>query len=177
LPQSPPDEDVAEPLELLDLLLHRMESGDLLEERRVWAGPHDGREVGGRSGAGSRDFFGTAYGEACGKFEGFQFGEGDVSVNDTLLLIEPETAKQYATTQQKIVVVDPPEVVPPDDSDTDDRAITSRHEGEKQGRPGPTTPAKAKSFHGSAASGTCPSAPSWSFRGGAGAGAFPSSPA
>jgi predicted AAA+ superfamily ATPase len=103
-----------------------------------------------RSGAGSRDFFGTAYGDAGGKFEGFQFGAGDVSVNDTLLLIEPETAKQYALAQQKIIVVDPPEVVPSGDSDTGGRVVAPRREGETPGKTGPTTPAKAKSFHGSA---------------------------
>jgi hypothetical protein len=47
-------------------------------------------------GAGSQDFFGTAFGEVEGKFEGFQFGTGNVQVDDTLLLIEPEAAKAYA---------------------------------------------------------------------------------
>jgi hypothetical protein len=32
-----------------------------------------------------------------------------VSVNDTLLLIEPEAARQYAVAQKKLIVVDPPE--------------------------------------------------------------------
>ncbi|MBP6807256.1 MAG: hypothetical protein KA125_03075, partial [Chromatiaceae bacterium] len=47
------------------------------------------------SGAASRDFFGTAYGQSGGKFEGFQLGGGDVVFDDTLLLIEPEAAKAY----------------------------------------------------------------------------------
>ncbi|MDB5311961.1 MAG: hypothetical protein JWO38_6163 [Gemmataceae bacterium] len=61
------------------------------------------------SGATSRDFFGTAYGQDGGKFDGFQFGDGDVSVNDTLLLIEPEAATRYALAQKKTIVVDLPE--------------------------------------------------------------------
>ncbi len=54
-----------------------------------------------RAGAASKDFFGTAYGHTGGKFEGFQFGDGDISFNDTLLLIEPEAATQYAIEQKK----------------------------------------------------------------------------
>jgi hypothetical protein len=48
-----------------------------------------------RSGAASRDFFATAYGQHNGTFEGFNFGSGNVQLDDTLLLIEPEAAKQY----------------------------------------------------------------------------------
>lgn len=48
-----------------------------------------------RAGAGSRDFFGTAYGASGGKFDGFQIGNSNVVFDDTLLLIEPETAKNY----------------------------------------------------------------------------------
>jgi hypothetical protein len=46
-------------------------------------------------GAGSRDFFGTAYGQTGNAFEGFKFGDANVQFDDTLLLIEPETAKRY----------------------------------------------------------------------------------
>jgi uncharacterized protein len=62
-----------------------------------------------RTGASSRDFYGTAYGYSEGKFEGFAFGEGDISFNDTLLLIEPEAATQYAIELKKLIVVAPPE--------------------------------------------------------------------
>lgn len=48
-----------------------------------------------RSGIGSRDFFGYAYGESGSKFEGFQFGEGNAVFDDSLILIEPEAAKVY----------------------------------------------------------------------------------
>jgi predicted AAA+ superfamily ATPase len=47
-------------------------------------------------GAASGDFFGTAQGQAGETFEGFRFGEGGVLFSDTLLLIEPEAAKNYA---------------------------------------------------------------------------------
>jgi predicted AAA+ superfamily ATPase len=103
-----------------------------------------------RSGAGSRDFFGTAYGEAEGKFDGFQFGGGDVSVNDTLLLIEPEAAKQYATAQKQIIVVDPTEVGQTDGSDAGGEKVTTGREVEEQGWTSRTVSAKAKSFLGTA---------------------------
>lgn len=54
-----------------------------------------------RTGAASRDFFGTAYGQEDGKFDGFQLGSGSVQVDDTLLLIEPESAAQYEASQIK----------------------------------------------------------------------------
>jgi hypothetical protein len=48
-----------------------------------------------RAGAASKDFFGTAYGEADGKFEGFSLGDGNAVFDDTLLLIEPQAAQAY----------------------------------------------------------------------------------
>ncbi len=47
-------------------------------------------------GAGTRDFFGSAYGEHDGKFDGFKLGDSNVQFDDTLLLIEPEAAVRYA---------------------------------------------------------------------------------
>lgn len=61
-------------------------------------------------GAGSRDFFGTAYGQHEGKFDGFKFGDADVQLDDTLLLIEPEAAKAY---KAAIPPVAPPGPTPP----------------------------------------------------------------
>lgn len=46
-------------------------------------------------GAGTRDFFGTAYGKHDGKFDGFKLGDPNVQFDDTLLLIEPDAAKAY----------------------------------------------------------------------------------
>jgi predicted AAA+ superfamily ATPase len=50
-------------------------------------------------GAGSKDFFGTAYGQTDGKYDGFKFGDKDVQIYDTLLLIEPNAAKLYQEAQ------------------------------------------------------------------------------
>ena len=63
-------------------------------------------------GAGSRDFFGTAYGQHEGKFDGFKLGDANVQLDDTLLLIEPEAAKQYEAAQATL-----PPPVPPDSGD------------------------------------------------------------
>lgn len=46
-------------------------------------------------GAASRDFFGTAYGQHDGKFDGFKLGDPNVQLDETLLLVEPEAAQQY----------------------------------------------------------------------------------
>ena len=54
-----------------------------------------------QSGAKSRDFFGTAYGQSGEKFDGFQFGDASVQFDDTLLLIKPEAAKRYEESQSK----------------------------------------------------------------------------
>ena len=47
-------------------------------------------------GAGTKDFFGTAYGQTGDKFEGFKLGDANVQLDDTLLLIDPEAAARYA---------------------------------------------------------------------------------
>jgi predicted AAA+ superfamily ATPase len=57
------------------------------------------------TGAKSRDFFGTAYGQSGETFEGFQFGNGSIQFDDTLLLIEPDAAKRYEASQ--ITFVEP----------------------------------------------------------------------
>jgi hypothetical protein len=46
-------------------------------------------------GAATKDFFGTAYGQSGDAFEGFRLGDANVQLDDTLLLIEAEAAKQY----------------------------------------------------------------------------------
>ena len=64
------------------LYLPRLKSREVLEKAIV-------------KGAGSRDFFGTAYGQHEGKFDGFKFGDSNVQLDDTLLLIEPDAARAY----------------------------------------------------------------------------------
>jgi hypothetical protein len=39
----------------------------------------------------------TAFGQSGKNFEGFKLGDSNVQLDDTLLLIEPEAAKQYET--------------------------------------------------------------------------------
>ena len=51
-----------------------------------------------QTGASSRDFFGTAYGQDGDKYTGFQIGEGTAQLDDTLLLIEASAAVAYAAT-------------------------------------------------------------------------------
>lgn len=48
-------------------------------------------------GAGTKDFFATAYAQTADGFEGFKFGDANVQLDDTLLLIEPEAAKAHET--------------------------------------------------------------------------------
>ncbi len=52
------------------------------------------------SGAATRDFFGTAYGEHDGVYTGFQLGNAYVQLDDTLLLIEPAAAAAYEERQK-----------------------------------------------------------------------------
>jgi predicted AAA+ superfamily ATPase len=56
-----------------------------------------------RTGTASRDFFGIAYGQHDDKYDGFQLGGKSVQLDDTLLLIEPEAARQYEASQSKAV--------------------------------------------------------------------------
>ena len=96
-------------------------------------------------GAATRDFFGTAYGQAGDTFEGFKLGDANVQLDDTLLLIEPEAAKAY-------------DAAHPATSVTGDRPMPSLVPGGQASSaegPSPTggekidTAAKrAKSFHG-----------------------------
>jgi uncharacterized protein len=96
-------------------------------------------------GAGSKDFFGTAYGQVSDVFEGFKFGNANVQLDDTLVLIEPEAAKRYEAnlpTGPK-----PSDVV---------SGIPSQAKGTVEGRPTmgessvpPTGSGRAKSFYGS----------------------------
>jgi len=52
-------------------------------------------------GAAGKDFFGTAYGETGQGFDGFKFGDSNIQLDDTLLLIEPEAANSFAAEQAR----------------------------------------------------------------------------
>jgi len=68
------------------LYLPRLKTRNVLEQAIV-------------KGAASRDFFGTAYGQYEGTFEGFKLGDANVQLDDTLLLIELEAAKKFEADQ------------------------------------------------------------------------------
>tara|TARA_R110002096_G_scaffold173781_9_gene349028 strand:- start:235352 stop:238207 length:2856 start_codon:yes stop_codon:yes gene_type:complete len=57
---------------------------------------HDVLKQAIRAGASSADFFGTTYGIDGDKYEGFQLGSGEVSIDESLILIEPSVAAAYA---------------------------------------------------------------------------------
>jgi predicted AAA+ superfamily ATPase len=51
-----------------------------------------------RIGSESKDFFGTAMSQQGERYEGFRIGEKAVQLDDTLLLIDPDAARQYEAT-------------------------------------------------------------------------------
>lgn len=59
-------------------------------------------------GASTRDFFGTAYGENEGKFDGFKLGDSNVQFDATLLLIEPTVALAYEAANKPPAVLQNP---------------------------------------------------------------------
>lgn len=119
-----------------------------------------------RTGASSKDFFGTAYGQDGDKYTGFHVGESNVQLDDTLLLIEPNAAGEYAAALQRAKDAEEAAKLARDataggggntggDSTpgTTGTGSTSGAAGSTGGtgkiEPGPTPPAKPKSFHGS----------------------------
>lgn len=96
-------------------------------------------------GAGTRDFFGTAYGQRDDTFEGFKFGDANVQFDDTLLLIEPDGAKAYEVAHPRVV---PPGPTPPGPVPPGSKPPGPVPPGPTP--PGPKPTPKAKTFHGSA---------------------------
>lgn len=100
-----------------------------------------------RSGAGSRDFYGTAYAQAGETFEGFKFGDGEVQLDDTLLLIAAEAASAYEQAQRPVDV--PPTPLPP--GSTSPGAGPTVPLPPTTERPGSIpSPPKARAFYGTA---------------------------
>ena len=99
-------------------------------------------------GAGSRDFFGTAYGHHEEKFDGFKLGDANVQLDDTLLLIEAEAAKAYEAAHP---LVTPPGLTPtgsiPQVPTQPPQALEPTPSGSN---PTGSTP-KAHAFHGNVA--------------------------
>ena len=99
-------------------------------------------------GAGSRDFFGIAYGEHDGKYDGFKLGDANVQLDDTLLLIEPEAAARYASN------ITPPPAQPAILGEATGNAATPQPRNKPAANPAnlrteqTTGPSKSHSFHG-----------------------------
>ena len=96
-------------------------------------------------GAGTRDFYGTAYGQSGELFEGFKFGDANIQFDDTLLLIAPEAAIAYEAAHPAVT---PPATQPPGPGPS---GPTPPPPGPgPSGPPPPPPPPKAKTFYGSA---------------------------
>lgn len=100
-------------------------------------------------GAATSDFFGTAYAEHDGKFDGFKLADANVQLDDTLLLIEPNTASLY---QRQLAEVVEPVPVPITQS-LQPAKLKTGMVSESPGvtefqKAGPISP-RAKSFHSS----------------------------
>lgn len=100
-----------------------------------------------RTGAASRDFFGTAYGETEGKFEGFAFGGGDVVFDDTLLLIDVQVAQAYEAASRAATSVEP-HATGSAESSVVPGPSSAPEQGSEKATPAPA--AKARTFHGTA---------------------------
>ncbi|WP_291981800.1 DUF499 domain-containing protein [Candidatus Accumulibacter sp. ACC005] len=96
-------------------------------------------------GTGSRDFFGTAYSQHEGKFDGFKFGDANVQLDDTLLLIEPDVAKAY---EAAIPPVIPPDPTPPGPGPQSPGPTPLGDSQSAQTPPGPAPTPKPRAFHG-----------------------------
>jgi hypothetical protein len=99
-------------------------------------------------GADSRDFFGTAYGYHEGKFDGFKLGDATVQLDDTLLLIEPGTAKAYEVAHPLIISPGQPITWPIPSGTTQTKPAV---EGQIEYGSGQTPSLKLHAFHGNVA--------------------------
>jgi predicted AAA+ superfamily ATPase len=119
------------------LYLPRLKSRQVLEQAIV-------------KGADSRDFFGTAYGQHEGKFDGFKLGDANVQLDDTLLLIEPDAAKAYKAAISPVI---PPGPTPPGPGPLPPGPGSTPPEPVPPGStpPGPAPPQKPRAFHGNVA--------------------------
>jgi hypothetical protein len=96
-----------------------------------------------RAGAASRDFFGVAYGQTNGRYDGFQLGSSTVTVDDTLLLIDPDAAHAYEHAEAERAAANRP-VAPSVGGGEAEYPEPTKGGGEKPTRIGepPVTPAK-----------------------------------
>lgn len=117
-----------------------------------------------RTGASSKDFFGTAYGQDGDKYTGFHVGEANVQFDDTLLLIDPAAASEYAAALIRAKEAEEAAKKATEGTTaggaSSGGSTTTGTAGQTAGGtatgggtgpvvPGPTPPSKPKSFHGS----------------------------
>lgn len=117
-----------------------------------------------RTGAASTDFFGTAYGQEGDKYTGFHVGEANVQFDDTLLLIDSAAASEYAASLKRAKEAEEVAKKAAEGTVTGGSSsggsTTTGTSGQTTGGtaigggngtvgPGPTSPSKPKSFHGS----------------------------
>jgi hypothetical protein len=100
-------------------------------------------------GAGSKDFFGTAYGQSGEKYDGFKFGDDNVQLDDTLLLIEPEAAIKYEATLAKTDTTGDSSETGGGGTTKDDTTGEKKDEGGTGTTTGTATGTKAHAFYGS----------------------------
>ena len=102
-------------------------------------------------GAGTRDFFATAYGEHEGQFDGFKLGDDNVQFDDTLLLIEPEAAKAYESAHPPVTRPGPTLLEPIPPGTTAPGTEPTRATPPGSNTPGPLPTPKPRAFHGNIA--------------------------
>ena len=121
-----------------------------------------------KGAAENSDFFGTACGQDGDKYLGFHVGEGNVQLDDTLLLIEPNAANEYALSLKRAKEAEEAAKNTSGTGNTGGSTSGGTTTGGSTGTgstsggsgtgnsggtgpigPGPTPPAKPKSFHGS----------------------------
>jgi len=96
-------------------------------------------------GAGTRDFFGTAYGQSGEKFDGFKFGDANIQFDDTLLLITVDAAKAYEAAHPPSI---PAGATPPSTVPTTPTVPQPAPDGSRPTIPSLPGAPKAKLFHG-----------------------------
>jgi uncharacterized protein len=100
-------------------------------------------------GAGTKDFFGTAYGEHDGKFDGFKYGDANVQFDDTLLLIASESATAYECSIKAVVSPVMPSTDTPSLTNTTNLSPVTGTVHRESVDTKPVAPPKVKTFHGS----------------------------
>jgi hypothetical protein len=107
-------------------------------------------------GAASRDFFATAYGHSGEQFEGFKFGDSNIQVDDTLLLVEPAAATAFEAGQKQPEPRPTGEGMSRSQPPVGGKVTTPAGSGgalpisaDARTKPGSVPPARAKAFFGS----------------------------